>query len=220
MFKKEECRKCGEKVSKKYDFCPHCGNLVNGNSKKEGDLGMLGRDDNLNEFEELSKTIFRGGGNNMLNKMIGSVMKMLEKEMEKEIKRKDNQPKTNFQLFINGKKLNFNDSKNQPQENKREKIREIFLNQFSQNNIKKFSNLPRVEPTTNIRRLSDKVIYEILMPGIKSIKDISIIKLENSIELKAISKNKAYFKLIPINLPITNYGILKERLILEFGVKN
>ena len=58
------------------------------------------------------------------------------------------------------------------------------------------------------------------MPGIKSIKDISIIKLENSIELKAISKNKAYFKLIPINLPITNYGILKERLILEFGVKN
>jgi len=180
----------------------------------------LERDDNLNEFEELSKTIFRGGGNNMLNKMIGSVMKMLEKEMEKEIKRKDNQPKTNFQLFINGKKLNFNDSRNQPQENKREKIREIFLNQFSQNNIKKFSNLPRVEPTTNIRRLSDKVIYEILMPGIKSIKDISIIKLENSIELKAISKNKAYFKLIPINLPITNYGILKERLILEFGVKN
>ena len=85
MFKKEECRKCGEKVSKKYDFCPHCGNLVNGNSKKEGDLGMLGRDDNLNEFEELSKTIFRGGCNNMLNKMIGSVMKMLQKEMEKEI---------------------------------------------------------------------------------------------------------------------------------------
>tara|TARA_Y100000034_G_scaffold91111_1_gene109857 strand:+ start:4237 stop:4899 length:663 start_codon:yes stop_codon:yes gene_type:complete len=220
MFRKKECGKCGEKVSKKYDFCPNCGNLINGNFKKEEDLGMLGKNDNVNEFEEFSKTIFGGSGNNILNKMLGSAMKMLEKEIEKEMKRKDNRPKTNFQLFINGKKLNFKNPKNSSPTNKREKIKEIFLNQFSQNNIKKFSKLPRIEPTTNIRRFSDKVIYEIYMPGIKSINDISIIKLENSIELKAISENKAYFKLIPISLPITNYGILKERLILEFGIKN
>ncbi len=45
-------------------------------------------------------------------------------------------------------------------------------------------------------------------------------KLENSIEIKAITKDKAYFKIIPLNLPIINYNILKEKLILEFGVKN
>ncbi|MAH03590.1 hypothetical protein CMI39_02270 [Candidatus Pacearchaeota archaeon] len=220
MFGKKECEKCKEKVNKKYDFCPHCGNLINGNYKKDEDLGMLGKNDNMNEFEELSKSLFGGRGNSMLNKMLGSAMKMLEKEMEKEIKRKDNQPKTNFQLFINGKRLNLNNSKNQPQVNKRQKMKEIFLNQFSKDNIKKFLKLPRVEPTTNIRRLSDKVIYEIYMPGIKSIKDISVIKLENSIELKAISKNKSYFKLIPISLPIVKYGLLKDNLILEFGVRN
>jgi len=38
--------------------------------------------------------------------------------------------------------------------------------------------LPRHEPATNIRRLSNKVVYEIEMPEIKSIEDISIIKLE------------------------------------------
>ena len=221
MFGKKECKKCREKVNKGYDFCPHCGYLLSKNSKKNEDLGMLGENDNIDEFERFSKSIFGGiNNNNMIGKMLGSVMKTLEKEMEKEMRKKDNQPKTNFQLFINGKKLDLNQSNNQNNITKGKKIKETFLSKFSQSNLKKFSSLQRIEPTTNIRRLSDKVIYEIYMPGIKSIKDISVIKLENSIELKAISKNKSYFKLIPISLPIVKYGLLKDNLILEFGVRN
>ena len=45
-------------------------------------------------------------------------------------------------------------------------------------------------------------------------------KLENSIEIKALAKNKAYVKRIPINLPIINYDFSKEKLVLELGVKN
>ena len=44
---------------------------------------------------------------------------------------------------------------------------------------------------------------------------MAIIRLENSIEIKALAKDKAYFKLIPISLPIKDYIIEDERLIIE-----
>ena len=66
-----------------------------------------------------------------------------------------------------------------------------------------------------MKRLSNRIIYEIEMPELKSAKDVSITKLENSIEIKGIGEDKAYFKLIPINLPIVDYSIEKGRLILE-----
>jgi len=142
-------------------------------------------------------------------------MKILEKEMEKEIKRKDNRhvQKTNFQLFINGQKVDhFNSNENKRTKQKRES------KNLPQNILKKFSDLPQKDPKTDVRRLSDKVVYEINMPGVKSLKDISIIKLENNVEIKAISKDKAYQKMIPVDFPITGYNLSRGKLILEFGV--
>ena len=58
------------------------------------------------------------------------------------------------------------------------------------------------------------------MPGVKSIKEISIRKLEKSIEIRAVSKDKAYSKIIPVNLPILDYELEKGKLILELETKN
>ncbi len=109
---------------------------------------------------------------------------------------------------------------NKPKLEVQEEKEKLKPNTFTKERIKKFTSLKKEEPQTNIRRLSNKVIYELEMPGVKSIDDISIIKLENSIEIKAVSKNKAYVKIIPINLPITDYGLSEGKLILELGVKN
>lgn len=204
MFKKKNCRKCGEKINSKHSFCPSCGNNLN-NSKKE-DWGMLGKNDSVGENFMPS---FLGGG--MFNKMVGSMMKMLEKEMKKDVK-KINSPNSNFRLMINGKEIPLN----QPQQKQiKKETKQIPLKQFTKEQSKKFSELAKLEPKTNIRRLSDKVIYEIEMPGINSTENISIIRLENSIEIKAIGKNKAYFKAIPISMPIISYDIEKGKLILE-----
>ena len=70
-----------------------------------------------------------------------------------------------------------------------------------------------------MRRLSNKVVYEIEIPEVAE-EDVSIIKLENSIEIKAISKDKSYKKLISIDLPIKSYKITNGKLILELGLKN
>lgn len=217
MFKKNECGKCGKKISGKYEFCPYCGNSLNGNFKDE-DWGMLGKNDFFNEQEQFNP--FSSGG--ILGKMLGSAMKMFEKELQKEMRASNLQPKTNFELIINGKRVDPKNIRVSRQITKKpvRKQPTKLLQNFSQEQLKRISKLSKEEPSTNIRRFSDKVIYEIDVPGVKEIKDISIIKLENSIEIKAIAKDKYYFKSIPINLPLVNYNLSEGKLVLELGVKN
>jgi HSP20 family molecular chaperone IbpA len=94
-------------------------------------------------------------------------------------------------------------------------VKSKSFDNLSSEKLKKFSKLPKEEPKTNIRRLSNKVIYEVDLPGVKSAKDISILNLEKGIELKAVSEKKAYLKSIPITLPILAYKLSKGKLFLE-----
>ncbi|MBI3623376.1 hypothetical protein HY212_04850 [Candidatus Pacearchaeota archaeon] len=217
MFNKIKCSKCGEKISGKFDFCPYCGLAV---GSEDEDWGLLGKNDymNMKNANPFQNTMLGGFSGNMLNKMLSGAMKMLEKEMQKEMKNSKEMPmpsNTNFELYINGKRISPSNIKITKKENSQPKKSQI--SQFSQENIKKFSDLPKLEPLTNVRRLSNKVIYEIDVPGVKSMEDISVSKLENSIEIKAVGKDKAYKKLIPINLPVKAYKLDKDKLILELG---
>jgi hypothetical protein len=67
-----------------------------------------------------------------------------------------------------------------------------------------------------LKRIADKILYEIEIPGVESVEDVSIINLESSIELKALGKEKAYSKSIPITLPIVGYDFSEGLLVLEF----
>lgn len=86
---------------------------------------------------------------------------------------------------------------------------------ISEEQARKLSKLPREEAETKVRRLSNKIIYEINLPGVKSIKDVMINKLENSIEIKAFAKDRVFFKLLPISLPVIRHKLEGEKLILE-----
>lgn len=232
MFNKIKCDKCNQKVSKKDSFCPNCGNYLSPYKKpkeKKGDYGMLGNQDEFtNEFNNMTNSMFGGFGGKIFNKMLNQTMKMLEKEIQKnmqEVSKQNSdeslpQNKTHFELFINGKRINPNQIKVtqkpvQFTEKNLPKKPENSNKFFATENIKKFSELPKKEPKTELRRLQDKIIYEISVPGVQSLEDISIVKLENSIEIKAVSKDKAYSKIIPVNLDISGYGLSKGKIILE-----
>jgi HSP20 family molecular chaperone IbpA len=206
MFKKNNCSKCGKKIDKKYDFCPYCGNVIENNQE---DWGMLGKND-IKGFEK-TQNPFEKITESMLSKMLGSAMKMLEKEMQKEMNsQKNDMPKANIRLMINGKEISLNNTEKKPK-----KVKEAESKMFSEDKSKEFLKLSKEEPKTDLRRLSKKVIYEIELAGVTSIEDISVIKLENSIEIRAIAKDKAYFKIIPINLPLVDYDFSDETLVLE-----
>lgn len=218
MFKKKKCKKCGNKINSKYDFCPNCGNPLAEESQE--DFGMLGK----NDFMLLNNEIKLPMG---FNRLFNSLIKNLGKELNKELNDMNEQTRIpRGQVKKTGVSIKISTSGNRPPEIKidsfgnkkteqKKKIKEMPQKNMPQKNLKRIAKLPKKEPITEIKRLSDKVIYEIKMPGVKSTEDISIIKLENSIEIKALAKDKVYFKLIPINLPITNYNLSKGKLVLE-----
>ncbi|MCX6746968.1 MAG: zinc-ribbon domain-containing protein [Candidatus Pacearchaeota archaeon] len=221
MFKKKECNKCGEKLSDKYDFCPYCGNRI-----KEGinnEWGMLGKNDLMSQMDDIKlplgfKTLF-----NALMKDMNKQFNQSEKEMKDETpqnKIKKDGISISISTFGDGPpRISVNPLGNRQEVEVEKEDSRVKQSLFSKEKIKKFSSLPRKEPKTNIRRLSNKVIYELEMPEVVSIEDVSVVKLESSIEIKAIAKDKSYFKLIPINLPLKKCDLSEGKLILELGVK-
>lgn len=225
MFKKKKCNNCGEKINDKFEFCPSCGSRLNSNSNSK-DWGMLGKNDLTQHQDPFSNSLFPGIGGNMLGKMLNNAMKMLENELQKEMKQKENNNvKNNFELYLNGKKINPENIKvTKVPIKKTQKVqketREFFKKIFNQKQKEKFKTLPREEPETNIRRLSDTVIYELKMPGVKSKEDVAISQFENSIEIKAIGNKKSYFKIINLSYPIVDFYLEKGNLIIELENKN
>jgi HSP20 family molecular chaperone IbpA len=237
MFNKKTCQRCGRKTSKDNSFCPNCGLPLKKAQKKE-EFGMLGENDSMSEFEALSNSMFGGMGGisgSFMNKMLSNTMRMLEKELEKEMKNarpnSQNQnmnnspnmngpPRTKIRLMINGKEIDLNGMNENiaqnPEKREKQKTTTPKFKRFSEEQAKKFSKLPKKEPKTELKRIADKISYEIEIPGVESIENVSINTLENSIEIKAIADEKAYSKSIPLNLPIVDYAFSKGLLVLEF----
>jgi hypothetical protein len=230
MFSKKTCQRCGRKTNKSNSFCPSCGAPLKRGQRRE-EFGMLGENDAMNEFEGLSNSMFgdMGFGGSFMNKMLSNTMRMLEKEMQKEMQnggksaqnQNNNLPKTKVRLMINGKEIDLGNGNGigmteNPNKKEKQKPVAVKFKRFSDEQIKKFSKLPKKEPKTDLRRISDKITYEIEIPGVESVEDISITPLENSIEIKALSKEKAYSKSIPINLPIVGYNLADGLFVLEF----
>lgn len=208
MFKKQKCNNCQEKVKDSYNFCPNCGIQLKDLTK---DWGMLGKND-INKLLPEPKML-GGISGTIMNKMLGSAIKMLEKEMQKEMGNTGKIPKTKVKLMINGKEITPQETPLQ-KENKKDNTKMLPIN-FTDENLKKWSTLKRIEPKTNLKRIGDKIQYEMDVPGVEAIKDISIIKLEKSIEVKAIGKEVAYQKTIPIDIPLKKYSLLQGKLTLE-----
>lgn len=228
MFKRK-CNRCGEEVNKKHNYCPGCGHLI---QEKTQDLGMLGKSD-FNDLQSFNQIKFPRGFNMLFN----SLMKNLDRQF-REFDREMGKEKIQIDKFPKIKKGGISISiSTSPGKEPEIKMRSFGLPQFKKQEEKikkqfkeipakklpqkklKIAKLPKEEPPTHIRRLADKIIYEIDMPGVKSVKDISIVQLENSIEIKALAKDKAYIKLIPINLPILNYNLEKGKLVLELEAR-
>ena len=92
------------------------------------------------------------------------------------------------------------------------------ISQLTKEQEEKLRSLPKIEPSTLVRRLSNKVIYEIDLPGAKK-EDVMISKFKESIEIKAFTKDKIFIKIIPVGLPILRYYINNGKLSLELSRK-
>lgn len=230
MFKTKKCKNCNSKIDQKSNFCPNCGNRILDNNE---DWGMLGKDDFVKDIPSTEIRLPAGFNTlfNALTKSLDKEFRELDKELGKETRIRE---KPNNLIRSGGISISINSSPGKPPridvksfgnmpefKQKEKKIKKQTEKvELSEKNLKRLSQLPKEEPLTKIKRLSDRVIYEIDIPGVKSIGDISIIPLENSIEIKAIGKDKAYFKLIPLNYPIIDKKLSNGKLVLELDNKD
>jgi len=217
MIKRKKCSNCNKKVNKKFDYCPFCGESIQEEIENEKDYGLLGKNDLIPKNQSLQRIPLV---DKILSRMLTSVFSNLEKEIQKNTRRNSSFPEGNFQLFINGKKINLSNPSQNNQPEKQTKKNTTKFPIFSSDQIKKIQNLNKIEPKTSLKRFSDKIIYEIILPGVKNLKDISILPLEESIEIKAISNENYYKKTIPISLKINNYLLKEETLLIEFNISD
>jgi HSP20 family molecular chaperone IbpA len=221
MFNKKRCNACGEKISGNYNFCPYC--RVNLAENDDEEWGMLGK----NDFAQPDEMKMPFGFNALFNTLLKNLDKQfneLERNYPSEKNKKPHIRKSGVSISINTsngrppeiKIKRFGDTPQiQGKKNGEKSVKKQILKSFSEKQRKKFSHLPRKDPDTEIRRLSDRIVYEIKMPGVISLENVSINQLEESIEIKAIGKKNSYSKIIPVKLPVRKYNISKGKLVLE-----
>ena len=215
MFNKKKCKNCDSKIDSNYNFCPYCGFSF---KKSKKDLGMLGEND-FTGFNNMQMPMGLGG-------LFNSLVKDLSKQFS-ELERNSNDFDSN-KIKKNGVSINISTSGNTPPRiniqkfgggapSKKKIVKEIKGKNFelSEDKIKKLMKNSRYEPKTEVKRLSNSVVYEMKMPDIESVDNIAVTKLENSIEIKALSSKKVYSKILPVNFPIKNYWLDKDVFFLE-----
>lgn len=196
---KKKCTNCAKKIERKFDFCPYCGYSFR-KQNEEDDFGLIGRDDfvsNANFGQEIRMPLG-------LNKIMNSLMKQLEKEMGA----MSNNVPGGFKIQI---------STGEPRQQKRVAEKQEKARVIDSREIEKIRALPRKEAESNVRRLSDRIVYEVSVPGVKSKDNVVISKLENGIEIKAYSNDMCYVKTIPLNSDVIGYKIKDGVLFLELS---
>jgi hypothetical protein len=73
------------------------------------------------------------------------------------------------------------------------------------------------EPHAEVFKGKGKITLKVMLPNIKSEKDVSLKKMQNSIEIKAYSTEKIYFKLFPVpkKSRIVSKKLQGEEFVLE-----
>src|SRR3989344_3077431 len=102
-------------------------------------------------------------------------------------------------------------------------VNSIFSNvmKMMENQLKNLDSdsLDFGDSKAEIRRLSDKIIYELATPGVSNVEDIFVSKVESGYEVKAVGSKKVYFNSLQINLPLKKYFVKDNCLTLEFGLE-
>jgi|GEM_PF-988956 hypothetical protein len=214
FFKKKsnaKCDKCKSSISEEYSFCPYCGNAMLDAEKNRKEYGLLGKNDALDEEEMQSN--FMESNLGITDKIVESIFNSMMKNVEKQIRgmsMKDMQPE--IRALPNGIKIRIGPAMPvQKQKERQSKRREI-----SEETLGKLTSMPKTTAKSHVRRFSDKVVYELDIPGISSPEDVIFTKLENGYEVKAIGSKKVYVNSLPLELPLKGFAIEKDKLLIEF----
>jgi hypothetical protein len=216
FFGKKEikCENCKSKIEDKFSYCPYCGfDMLKTNSKS---YGLLGKNDFDNsdlpeDFSIVDKLV-----SSMMNNMVNSMVKNLDKQfksMDKEFL--SGMENTEIKPMPNGIKIRVGYPGMQQVQQKQKKVSQSRA--LTEEQTEKLSSLPRTPAKTSMKRLNNKIVYELKTQGVKSPEDIFISKTESGYEIKAIGEKKIYVNSIQVELPLRKLSLTNEHLVIEFN---
>ncbi len=226
------CKNCSSEINKKWEFCPNCGEELNQKAKPQramnpfaafSSMGGFGGFDQI--FQQMEKQIIqmdrefarsasqierqprgfkivnpRGGGISISIIQAGGRPPQVNVKTSGEFKQMEPEIKRGLGAAV-GAPVS---SRAQPAlafENKLSGISET------------------AEPETEVKKTDGKIAYTMRLPDVKKVDDIQIKRLPNSIEIRAVSGNKMYFKLFeaPQNLGIVEKSFKDGALRIVLG---
>ncbi len=230
--KKERCKNCSSESNKKWEFCPNCGEELSEKANPQRAANPFAAFGNIRGF---------GGFEQIFQQMEKQIMEM-DREFARSASQIDRQPR-GFKIVnprgggisisiiqAGGRPPQINvktsgEFRQMEPDIKRELGAEVeapvsarprpalmFENKLS-------SVKETAEPETEVKKIDGKISYTINLPDVKKADDIQIKRLPNSIEIRAVSGNKMYFKLFeaPQNLGIVEKSFRAGILNIVLG---
>jgi len=189
---KRRCLSCGEIIDLTWKFCPSCG--------EEQQQGLFG--EFFSEFEKELRRI-TGSFERRHNFEAFDATPMFSRSgggfSVKVTRRNNEEPKVEVRTFGNVR----------PEDIERN-IRGLPPNAPLKEGFVRIENSPRQatqtsrkpgkisEPLSKIMTEGERVIVELSLPNVSSLKDIEVTELESSIEVRGYGKEESYFKIIAI----------------------
>ncbi len=205
MFsKKGNCSRCKGSVKRDFDFCPYCGSDMRNPERDLEEFGLLGK----NEFNQAP--LVGGGSLGFSDKIFMSIFNSLTRSLEKQFKEVAREQNTEVQHSPNGVTIRVHSHK-QPAKPKRRSV--------SEEQVKRMADLPRTEAKKDVRRFTDKIVYELKTPDVSSLDDVFVSKVESGYEVKAIGAKKVYVNSLSVDLPMMNFGLSENGIVFEFALQ-
>jgi hypothetical protein len=176
---------------------------------------MLGKDDFVDANLKGTGSSGMGLGAPFgMEKIMGSLVKQLEKQFKNMDLGEGGDGRV--QGFPGGFKIKISSGNPQVRRvDKGEPRQERKVIRISPEEAERRAGLPRVDAESKVRRLGDKIVYELLVPGVLDEKEVVIAKLEEGIEIKAYSEDRCYVKVIPLKVEVIGYSVGKGKLFVE-----
>ena len=206
MFEKKKCPYCKENVKDEFNYCPYCGEDLGEGEEPHGTFRPFGISKDIDkEFERIDKAF----GSEFFKISSPKPMKMGGISITIH-SGTGNRPKVEVRTSGDYKKV-------EPDVKRKFGVRPAMGMEERKIPVK----VPKYteEPEAKIETVGRKQKIQIKLPDVKNEKDIEVRKLEQSIEIKAFSGDKAYFKLIPVKGSATVIGKEFRNGVLRIDVE-
>lgn len=198
----DRCKQCNEKTEKPWNFCANCGSEIpRGKLKNMLSLGM----------------------EDIFGKMVKDVQEQMFRAMNSQTENlnKEEQPKVHINHpQMKGFTIKISQGEDgQPKININEMGRPAKEKRFTSVKSNRPTPSETVEPETNLQKLPGKQIVELQLPDVKSLEDVDIVEGDESVEIRAYSGKKMYFKILQMEKDqgIQQRQFRNGQLYLEIG---